>query len=93
MSDTRVAALPDFGNIAVVLVQTSHPGNIGAAARSLKNMGFADLRLVEPRTPFPSDEATWRAASATDILQRTRIFGSLQAAVADCGLIIGTSAR
>lgn len=93
VSDTHSDALPDFGNIAVVLVQTSHPGNIGAAARALKNMGLSDLRLVSPRTQFPSDDATWRAASATDILQRTKVFASLEDAVADCGLIIGTSAR
>ena len=86
-------SLPDFNNISVVLVQTSHPGNIGAAARALKNMGISNLRLVEPRTPFPSDEATWRAASATDILERAQVFGTMEEAVADCGLIIGASAR
>jgi tRNA (cytidine32/uridine32-2'-O)-methyltransferase len=86
-------SLPDFDNIAVVLVQTSHPGNIGAAARALKNMGISNLRLVAPRTEFPSDEATWRAASATDVLEKARVFDTMNDAVADCGLIIGASAR
>lgn len=88
-----MSLLPDFNNICVVLVQTSHPGNIGAAARALKNMGIPNLRLVDPRTAFPSDEATWRSASATDVLERATVFASMQDAVADCGLVIGTSAR
>jgi len=84
-SESPAESRPDFNNIHVVLVQTSHPGNIGAAARALKNMGIRSLRLVDPRTPFPSDEANWRAASATDVLQRTQVFGSMEDAVADCG--------
>lgn len=93
VSENPVASQPDFNNICVVLVQTSHPGNIGAAARALKNMGIPNLRLVDPRTPFPSDEATWRSASATDVLERAQVFASMEDAVADCGLVIGTSAR
>jgi tRNA (cytidine32/uridine32-2'-O)-methyltransferase len=83
---------PDFRNIHIVLVNTSHPGNIGAAARALKNMGIPNLRLVDPQD-YPSDVATWRAASATDILQKAQTFPTLDAAVADCGLVIGASAR
>jgi len=83
---------PDFSNINVILVNTSHPGNIGAAARALKNMGIPNLRLVDPEE-FPSDVARWRSASATDILDRVKVFPDLESAVADCGLVIGASAR
>ena len=83
---------PDFSNIHVVLVNTSHPGNIGAAARALKNMGIPNLRLVDP-VDFPSDVARWRSASATDVLDRVEVFDDLEAAVADCGLVVGASAR
>ncbi len=54
-------------NIRIVLVNTSHPGNIGAVARAMKNMCLSQLYLVEPRK-YPHDEATWRAASADDVL-------------------------
>jgi tRNA (cytidine32/uridine32-2'-O)-methyltransferase len=84
--------LPDFANIQIVLVNTSHPGNIGSTARALKNMGIPNLRLVDPRV-FPSEEAVWLAASATDVLDQARVFADLQSAVADCSLVIGTSAR
>lgn len=83
---------PDFANLYVVLVNTSHPGNIGAAARALKNMGIPNLRLVEPQR-YPSAQAYGRAASATDVLERAEIFPDLQHAIADCGLVIGASAR
>jgi tRNA (cytidine32/uridine32-2'-O)-methyltransferase len=86
------SAVPDFNNINIVLVNTSHPGNIGAAARALKNMGIPNLRLVDPQD-YPSDVAIWRAASATDVLQNAGIYPTLDAAVADCGLVIGASAR
>jgi tRNA (cytidine32/uridine32-2'-O)-methyltransferase len=78
--------------IRIVLVQTSHPGNIGAAARAMKNMGLASLYLVEPKD-FPSGVALGRAASALDILDNAVVVDSLDAAIADCGLVIGTSAR
>jgi len=77
----------------VVLVQTSHPGNIGAAARALKNMGIPNLRLVSPRCAWPNEQATWLAASATDVLDNCEVFPDLASAIADCGLVIGTSAR
>lgn len=82
----------NFANLRVVLVHTSHPGNIGAAARAMKNMGLDRLYLVEPRE-FPAPRALWRAAGATDVLERAMVVGSLAEAVADCGLVIGTSAR
>ena len=79
-------------SLRFVLVETSHPGNIGAAALALKTMGFDELALVSPRR-FPSAEATARASGADDILQQTRVFDSLADAVADCSVVYGTSAR
>lgn len=79
-------------NIRIVLVNTSHPGNIGAVARAMKNMGLSKLVLVAPKK-FPHDEATWRAASATDVLDNAQVCATLEEAVADCGLVVGTSAR
>lgn len=78
--------------IRIVLVETSHPGNIGATARAMKNMGFYELALVAPRQ-FPHAEATARAAGADDVLAGARVYASLGEAVADCHLVIGTSAR
>ena len=78
--------------IRIVLVNTSHPGNIGAVARAMKNMGLSDLCLVQP-AQFPAQEADWRAASAQDLLQRARLVNSLDEAIADCQFVIGTSAR
>ena len=79
-------------NIRVVLVNTSHPGNIGGAARAMKNMGLSRLVLVQPRD-FPSVEAVARAAGAVDILDGARIVSSLEEALGGCGLVLGTSAR
>lgn len=75
-----------------VLVNTSHPGNIGAAARAMKNMGLADLCLVAPQE-FPSAEATARASGADDLLADARVVAQLDTAVADASLVIGASAR
>ncbi len=82
----------DFSQICVVLVNTSHPGNIGATARAMKNMGLGKLTLVQP-VDFPSGVAVGRAVSAVDILDNARVVSSLQEAVEDCGLVIGASAR
>ncbi len=79
-------------NIRIVLVNTTHPGNIGAAARAMKNMGLRELYLVAPKH-FPSDDATWRAANAADVLERAVVVDSFDAAIAGCGLVIGSSAR
>ena len=78
--------------IRFVLCETSHPGNIGAAARAIKTMGFSDLVLVNPQE-FPSREADARASSAVDVLIQARVESSLENAIADCGLVVGTSAR
>ena len=82
----------DFNQICVVLVNTSHPGNIGATARAMKNMGLSKLTLVAP-ADFPSGVAVGRAVSAVDILDNARVVPSLQEAVEGCGLVIGASAR
>jgi len=81
-----------LSNVRIVLVETFHPGNIGAAARALKNMGLAQLWLVNPRE-FPSDEADSRAAGAKDLLEQARVVSRVEDAIADCQLVIGTSAR
>jgi TrmH family RNA methyltransferase len=78
--------------IRIVLVDTSHPGNIGAVARAMKNMGLGELVLVRPQQ-FPSAEATARASGADDLLARVRVTGSIADAVAGCGLVMASSAR
>jgi TrmH family RNA methyltransferase len=78
--------------IRIILVDTNHPGNIGAAARAMKNMGLRELHLVRPRS-FPDPDATARAAGADDVLQAARVHDQLASAIADCGLVVGTSAR
>ena len=84
--------MPNFSNVKIVLVNTTHPGNIGASARAMKNMGLNRLTLVQPKD-FPSGVAIGRAASAVDILESAEIVDSLQEAVKDCGLVICASAR
>ena len=74
------------------MVNTAHPGNIGASARAMKNMGLNQLTLVQPKD-FPSGVAIGRAASAVDILDSAIIVDSLEEAVANCGLVICASAR
>ena len=75
-----------------ILVEPSHPGNIGASARAIKNMGFKNLSLVKPKG-FPDDEAYYRAKGAKDILENAKIFNDLASALKDSTLIFGTSAR
>lgn len=76
----------------VVLVETSHPGNIGSVARAMKNMGFSELYLVNPKH-FPDPRASELAAGADDVLEQAVIVDSLDAALAGCQLILMTSAR
>ena len=78
--------------VRIVLVEPTHPGNIGAAARAMKAMGLDQLCLVAPRT-FPSAEATARAAGADDVLHQARVVESVDDALAGCGLVLGTTAR
>ena len=81
-----------MSSVRIVLVGTSHPGNIGAAARAMKTMGLTQLSLVAPHL-FPNAQATARAAGADDLLQTAQIFPTLPEAIADCHLVIGSSAR
>ncbi|MGX2042183.1 RNA methyltransferase [Methylocaldum sp. MU1018] len=81
-----------LSHVRIVLVGTTHPGNIGAAARAMKNMGLRDLALVAPKV-FPSGEATARASGADDILAEARVCRDLQDAIHDCALVVGASAR
>jgi len=89
-----INALDDTGldNIKVVLIETSHPGNIGSAARAMKTMGLNNLCLVNPKS-FPDKQANAMASNAGDLLDAATVVGSLQAAIADCHLVIGSSAR
>lgn len=79
-------------DVRIVLVNPSHPGNIGAVARAMKTMGLTNLYLVQPRQ-FPDPKATELAVHATDILEQAVITPTLAAAVEDCHLVLGTSAR
>ncbi|HLD65693.1 MAG TPA: tRNA (cytosine(32)/uridine(32)-2'-O)-methyltransferase TrmJ [Pseudomonas sp.] len=79
-------------NIRVILVNTSHPGNIGGAARAMKNMGLSRLVLVDP-LDFPSHEAVSRASGASDILDGAQVVATLEEALVGCSLVFGTSAR
>lgn len=81
-----------LSNIKIVLVETSHPGNIGAVARAMKNMSMTNLCLVAPKI-FPSAEATSRASGADDILANAQVYNDLNEAISDCELVIGASAR
>ena len=74
------------------MVEPSHPGNIGAAARAIKNMGFKNLSLINPKD-FPNDDAFYRAKGAKDILEKVKIYENLTDALNDATLIFGTSAR
>ena len=81
-----------MSNARVVLVEPSHPGNIGAVARAMKSMCLYRLYLVRPKR-FPSADATARAAGADDILFDAVICDSLPEALAGCVWVVGTSAR
>jgi TrmH family RNA methyltransferase len=81
-----------MAQIRIVLCRPSHPGNIGAAARAMKTMGLADLRLVAPARPIaPEDE--WMATHAADVLAAARTHGALADAIADCAAAFALSAR
>lgn len=79
-------------NIRIVLVNTSHTGNIGSTARAMKTMGLSDLYLVDP-VSAPDGKSSALAAGAGDVLANATIVSDLSEAVKDCALIVGTSAR
>lgn len=82
----------EHDSIRIVLIETSHPGNIGAAARAMKVMGLYDLCLVSPKH-FPDTQATAMASGADDVLEQAKVVDCVADAIADCHIIIGTSAR
>src|SRR4029077_9204605 len=82
----------DSPDIRIVLVAPSHPGNIGAVARAMKNMALSELLLVNPKL-FPHPEATARASGAHDVLAAARVVGSLPEALAGCGFVVATTSR
>lgn len=79
-------------NLVIVLVEPIHPGNIGSAARAIKNMGCSKMRLVRPHR-FPCREAFWRASSALDVLHNAGIYGTVEEAINDCSVVYATSSR
>lgn len=81
-----------LSEVRIVLIETTHPGNIGGVARAMKNMGLSDLRLVKPKL-FPSADATSRASGADTILRDAIVCGSLDEALIDCQMVLGASAR
>jgi len=82
----------DTSAIRIVLVEPSHPGNIGAVARAMKNMGLEQLVLVSPRQ-FPHSEAIARASGADDVLEKARVVATVTEALAGCGFIAATTSR
>ncbi|WP_236631702.1 tRNA (cytosine(32)/uridine(32)-2'-O)-methyltransferase TrmJ [Endozoicomonas numazuensis] len=92
MSDAVAIEPSVLDNISIVLINTTHPGNIGAAARAMKTMGLSRLVLVEP-LEFPSGKAFALASGADDLLANAKVVGTLEEAVADCHFVVGTSAR
>ena len=79
-------------SIRFVLCRPVHPGNIGAAARAIKTMGFRDLRLVAPER-FPAPEAQWMATNAVDVLETAPVVSDLKEAIHDCAHAFALSAR
>lgn len=82
----------NFASIRIVLVATSHPGNIGSTARAMKTMGLSKLYLVSPKS-FPNPKAGELAAGADDVLTAAVVTDSLDEALQGCQLILATSAR
>jgi len=79
-----------YKNIRIVLVNTSHPGNIGATARAMKNMGLSRLYLVQPED-HPSQEAIRRSVAAVDVLDEAIVVDELSQAIAECVWVVGAS--
>ena len=78
---------------AIILSHTQMGENVGAAARAMKNFGLSELRLIAPKMEWPNDRAQILASGAGDILERTRIYTDAKAALADCQLVLATTAR
>lgn len=78
--------------VRIVLVEPQHPGNVGAAARALKNMGLSKMSLVSPQH-YPHPEASALAAGAADVLTAAQVYPTLYSAISDCARVVGTTAR
>jgi TrmH family RNA methyltransferase len=78
--------------VRIVLIDPSHPGNIGSVARAMKNMALTDLTLVRPRS-FPHPESNALAAGADDVLAGARVADTVAEAIGDCGFVAGTTSR
>lgn len=91
MSDAQL--FPELDRIRIVLVGTSHPGNIGGVARAMKNMGLSDLALVSPRCAPNERDAVSRASGADDVLSGLHLYNTLPDAIAACSWVVGCSAR
>ena len=87
-----VTPSPNLSRCRIVLCRPSHPGNIGAAARAMKTMGLADLRLVAPER-YPAPEDQWMATHATDILANLKTHQDLESAISDCVAAFALSSR
>ncbi len=85
--------VPDRGNIRFVLIGTTEPGNIGAAARALKSMGFYRLVLVDPIEPWQTDHAIAMSHGAEEVLANAEVYNNLTDAIADCTWVVGTTRR
>ena len=84
--------MKEADEVRIVLVEPSHPGNIGAAARAMKTMGLSRLYVVNPKR-YPDPQAQWRAAGGEDVLDEAVVCGTLEEAIDDCHWVVGTSAR
>lgn len=78
--------------VRIVLIDPSHPGNVGSVARAMKNMAVTDLTLVRPRS-FPHAESNMLAAGADDVLANARVVETVSEAVCDCAFVAGTTSR
>lgn len=92
MSNESSKVSPSLANVKIVLVNTSDCRNIGSAARAMKTMGLSQLVLVDP-IELPNGQAQALAAGATDVLANAQVVKTLEEAISDCGLVVGTSAR
>ncbi len=90
---THPDSTPGLDSIRIVMVETSLAANIGAAARAMKTMGLAQLVVVNPKEPLLSEAALVRASGAQDVLENAHQAPDLDAALVDCQLVLGTSAR
>ena len=94
MGDRKDIPLPNSSyELIIICVNTSHPGNLGAICRTMLNYGFSKLRLVTPKCEPLDEEARNRAKHAGSILENLDTFNSLEDAVKDCSIVVGTLVR